>query len=96
MTVIKILKEVMPSKKRKSKRKNQVPLQAAMHNVDVPNIATNEVLNIAAEEGQLSVWITPRDRLGSFSFVKNFSTGQNHFNTERKQKLCHLNIYRLD
>ena len=67
-----------------------------MHNADCPNIATNEVVNIVAEEGQLPVWITSKPDLEALVFVKNFSTGKNHFNTEKKQELCYLNIYMLD
>lgn len=65
--------------KEKQNKKNQVLLETAMHNVEGPNVATNEVVNIAAEEGHLPVWITPEPDLEAVVFVKNFSTRSEPF-----------------
>ena len=56
-----------------------------MRNVDGPNISVNEVVNISLGEGQLSVLFNSEPDWKSLAFAKNFSTGENHFNTERKK-----------
>ena len=75
---------MIPWKKNKRK-KNQLSLPTVMRNVDGPNISVNEVVNISLGEGQLSVLFNSEPDWKSLAFAKNFSTGENHFNTERKK-----------
>ena len=69
-------------------KKNQVYVPTVMLNVDVPNIAANEVINIVPGEGQLSVSFISEPDWEALAFVKNFYIGENHFNTERKVRIA--------
>ena len=67
----------------KQKKRGQVPLPTVMLNVDSPN----EVVDIAPGEGQLPVSFTSEPGWESLDFVRNFSTSENHFKTEKKVRI---------
>ena len=55
-----------------------------MHNVVGSNISANEVVNIASRKGQLPVSFTSEPYWETLTFIRHFSTGEKHFNFERK------------
>ena len=55
-----------------------------MYNVDGPNISPNEIVNIAPGEGQIPVSFTLEPNREALAFLKDYSTGRNHFNEERE------------
>ena len=55
-----------------------------MYNVDGPNIAPNEVVNIVPGEGQIPVSFTSEPNCGTLACPKDYYTGRNHFNEERE------------
>ena len=55
-----------------------------MYDVDGPNISTNEVVNIAPGKGQLPVLFNSESDWETVTFVRHFSTGEKHFNIDRK------------
>ncbi len=70
--------------KEKQKNMSAVPHPTVMHNIDGPNISASEIINIAPGEGQIPVSFTSEPNWEALAFVKNYSTGENHYNEERK------------
>ena len=58
-----------------------------MHKVDGPNISASKVVNRAPEKGQLPVSFTSELYWEALDCVENFSTGENHFNIEKKLRI---------
>ena len=56
-----------------------------MHNIDGPNISASEIVNIAPGEGQIPVSFTSEPDWEALAFPREYSTGKNHYNEERKR-----------
>ena len=50
------------------KRLSSVPFQTALHNVDGPNISTDEIVNIAPGEGLIPVSFTSEPNWEALAF----------------------------
>ena len=70
--------------KEKERKMSSVPYPTVMHNIDGPNISPSEIVNIAPGEGQIPVSFTSEPDWEALSFPKDYSTGKNHYNEERK------------
>ena len=70
--------------KEKEMKMSSVPHPTVMHNIDGPNISAGDIVNIAPGENQIPVSCTSEPDWEGLSFVKNYSTGENHYNQERK------------
>ena len=54
-----------------------------MYNVDGANISPRDIVNIASGEGQIPISFL--NLIGKhLTFLKDYSTGRNHFNEERE------------
>ena len=73
--------------KEKQKNMSAVPHPTVMHNIDGPNISTSEIVNIAPGEGQIPVSFTSGPNLEALAFERNYSTGENNYNEERKVRI---------
>ena len=60
-----------------------LPFLTVMHNIDGPNISSSEIVNITPGEGQISVSFTSEPNWEALAFLKEYSTGINHFNEDR-------------
>ena len=64
-----------------------VPHPTVMHNIDGPNICTSEIVNIAPGEDQIPASFTSEPNWEALKFLKIYSTGENHYNEERKVRI---------
>ena len=71
----------------KKKRHSSVPFPTVLHNIDGPNVAPSQVLNIAPGEGQIPVSFTSEPDWEALCFPKLYPTGTNHFNQEREVRI---------
>ena len=60
------------------------PFPAVMYDINVPNIFSSEIVNIAPREIQIPVCFTLEPNWEALAFPKDYSIGRNHFNEERK------------
>ena len=60
------------------------PFPAVMYDINVPNIFSSEIVNIAPREGQIPVCFTLEPNWEALAFPKDYSIGRNHFNEERE------------
>ena len=70
-----------------NKRKHKMApsiFPTVMQNKDGPHVSVNEMINIAPGEGKIPVSFTSEPDWEALAFVKEYSTGKNHFNTKRK------------
>ena len=60
------------------------PFPTAMYNFNGPNISFSEIVNIAPEEGKISVSFTSESNWEALAFPKDYSSRRNHVNKERE------------
>ena len=58
-----------------------------LHKIDGPAITSEQIVNIAPGEGKIPVTPYNEPNWEALAFVKQFSEGKFHFNSERKQKI---------
>ena len=68
----------------KELKESSAHFPTVMYNVDGPNISPNEIVNIAAGEGEIPVSFTSEPNWEASAFPKDYSTGRNLFNEERE------------
>ena len=73
--------------KEKQSKMSAVPYPTVLHNIDGPNISPSEIVNIAPGEGQIPVSFTSELDWEALAFPKDYSTGINHYNEERKHHI---------
>ena len=60
------------------------PFSTVIYNVNGPNISPSEIVNIAPGEDKILVSFTSEPSREALAFPKDYSTGRNNFNEERK------------
>lgn len=63
---------------------SSLPFPIVMHHVDRPNISLSEIVNIAPEEAQIPVSLTPKPNCKALTFLEDYSSGRNHFHEKRR------------
>ena len=75
------------SKEKEKKEKSQVPHPTVLHSNDGPTITSEQILNLAPGEHQIPVSTYSEPNWEALAFVKHYSEGKFHYNTERSVKI---------
>ena len=67
--------------------KSQVPLPTVLHNIDEPEITSEQVVNIAPGEGRIPVSTYSEPNWEALAFVKQYSEGKFNYNIDRKVRI---------
>ena len=70
-----------------SKEKAQIYYPTAFHNTHGPEVTSEKIIEVAPGEGQIPISIYKEKNWEAMAFVKQYSEGKFHFNTERPTKI---------